>query len=150
MIPTERHFILGRTRFNNPLSPAAEMPRLETWSDKCVGGNLHLLSPNQRFRRAPNPSNPVSRQLSNTLQQDLYTRFPSRVPPNLSPAGAMYEIFNNVFLDLYHPQQYLGSRLGQIVHRRNQSYHSSLPQAGSPPPVIPKQNIRVFFKMDMF
>src|ERR1051325_2687319 len=58
---------------------------------------------------------------------------PSKVPPKFSPAGSMNKIFGGTFLDLYHLQQCRDSRRGQIVHRRNQSYH---------PFFFPKQGFR--------
>src|ERR1051325_9670445 len=92
-----------------------------------------------------------SRVPPNFSQQDLHTRSPTDyLPPGLSSAGFIYEILNSVFLDLYQPQQYQGPRLGQIVHRRNQSsslLRISIPKQKSE---IPKQSIRIFFKMDMF
>src|ERR1043165_6766671 len=51
-------------------------------------------------------------------------KIPSRVPPKFSPTGSIHKILSDAFLGLYHPQQYLGSRLGQIVHWRNQGYLS--------------------------
>src|ERR1043165_2313568 len=149
-------------------SPATAVSGLETWSDSASEETYLFYFPSQRFRRAPDPSNPVSEQLSNTLQQDLYTRLPSRAPPDLPPAGPMYEIFNNVFLDLYHPQWNISQLLfpAALISRlktwsdsaseesKLSSFSCSsrvstrfIPEQKSE---IPKQSIRIFFKMDMF
>src|ERR1043165_4188992 len=77
-------------------------------------------------------------------------KIPSKVPPKSSPAGCMNKIFGGTFLDLYHLQQCLDSRRGQIVHRRNQSYHPSSSPSRVSAHFVLKQNICIFFKMDMF
>src|ERR1051325_6598043 len=77
-------------------------------------------------------------------------KIPSKVPPKFSPAGSMNKIFGGTFLDLYHLQQCLDSRRGQIVHRRNQSHHPSSSPSRVSAHFIIKQNICIFLKMDMF
>src|ERR1043165_1210302 len=144
-------------RFNNSLSPAAAVSRLETWSDSASEEIYIFYSPardSDGLQILPTRS-PGDYQL---LFSRVYTQdSPVELLIISPPARSMYEILNNVFLDLYHPQQYLGSRLGQIVHRRNQSYHSSLSKSRVSTHFIPKQksgilkqSIRIFFKMDMF
>ena len=133
-----------------PFSRAAVVSRLGTWSDSAPEETytFHIpqseMSTGSRFFR---PSLPVTIKRSPARST---LKIPSKVPPKFSPAGSMNEIFGGTFLDLYHLQQCLDSRHGQIVHRRNQSYHPSSPPSRVSAHFIIKQNIRIFLKMDMF
>src|ERR1044072_7475426 len=137
-------------RFDDSLSPAAEMSRLETWSDSASEATYIFYSPardSDGLQILPTRS-PGNYQI---LFSRIYTQdHPVEHLLTFPPTGFMYEIFNNALLDLYHPQQYLGSRLGQIVHRRNQSYCPSSSPSRVSTHLIIKQNIRIFLKMDMF
>src|ERR1051325_8480980 len=133
-----------------PLFSPSAVSRLGTWSDSAPEETytFHIpqseISTGSRFFQ---PSLPVTIRRSPARST---LKIPSKVPPKFSPAGSMNKIFGGTFLDLYHLQQCLNSRRGQIVHQRNQSYHPSSSPSRVSAHFIIKQNIRIFLKMDMF
>src|ERR1051325_8735841 len=151
-----------------PFSPAAVVPRLKTWSDSAPEETYASYSP---IRDSDGLQILLTRSLSNyqTLSSEIYTpKSPverltkilfSRIYAQDSPVEYLLTFpqpslcmrsSNSALLDLYHPQQCLNSRLGQIVHRRNQSYHPSFSPSRISAHIIIKQHIRIFLKMDMF
>src|ERR1044072_9274261 len=123
VLPPPETFILSRIRFNHPLSPAAAVSRLETWSDSASEETYICYS---SARDSDGPQILLTRPPGNyqMLSSRICAKIPSRVPHDIPPVGSMPKTLSGVSLDLHHPQQYLGPRLGQIMHRRNQEYLS--------------------------